>query len=99
MMERMEKEDRPTGPTPVVRPLTCEEFQAQMPELMSGNIREHEHLETCDRCNALIDELEEIGMAARQLLNPDYEPPTLSWDKIRARIGEENSPSSEHSTV
>jgi len=82
MMIRMQ--DNPNGthaPSVGAPSLTCEEFQDQLAGLMSENIREHEHLRSCDRCNALLDELEYIGEIAKGLL-PTYDPSDEVWDKI-----------------
>jgi len=68
------------------RPMTCEEFQAQMPELLGDDIREHEHLKTCARCTALLDELEYIAGIASDLLLPVYEPGEAVWQKINASL-------------
>ncbi|MCI0436447.1 MAG: zf-HC2 domain-containing protein [Gemmatimonadetes bacterium] len=42
------------------------------------------HLETCDVCRTLIDELRAVVMTARAL--PDLPPPTDLWDGILRRI-------------
>jgi hypothetical protein len=67
------------------RPLSCEEFQAGMSELVGDGIREHPHLQTCDRCRALLEELEYIAGIARELL-PIYEPGDSVWEKINASL-------------
>ncbi len=71
---------------PVGRPMTCEEFQAQMPELLGDDIREHEHLKACARCTALLDELEYIATIASDLLLPVYEPGESVWRNINASL-------------
>ena len=42
--------------------MTCEEFQAQMPELIStgADASEHPHVQNCDLCRALLADLETI---------------------------------------
>jgi hypothetical protein len=72
--------------SPVGRPMTCEEFQARMPELLGDGIREHQHLKTCARCAALLDELEYIARIASDLLLPVYEPGESVWRNINASI-------------
>jgi len=67
--------------------LNCEEFQDQLSVLISGDVREHEHLRTCERCNALIDELEYIGEIAKGLL-PSYDPSDKVWRKIHDSLQE-----------
>jgi len=68
------------------RPVTCEEFQAQMPELLGDGIREHQHLKTCARCRTLLDELEYIASIASDLLLPVHEPGDSVWKKISASL-------------
>jgi len=68
------------------RPVTCEEFQSQMPELLGDDIREHEHLKTCARCKALLEELEYIAGIAGDLLLPVYEPGESVWKNISASL-------------
>jgi hypothetical protein len=70
------------------RPVTCEEFQSQLPELVGAgqDIRSHEHLKTCDRCAELLADLEYIAGIAGDLLLPVYEPGEAVWQKISASI-------------
>jgi hypothetical protein len=67
--------------------MSCAEFQSQLPELIGSgaNPAEHEHLRSCERCRALLAELETIAEAARQLF-PDVEPPDKLWEQIESRI-------------
>jgi hypothetical protein len=75
------------------RMMSCEEFQAQLPELIGSgeNASEHEHIKTCDLCRALLADLETIAEAARQLF-PVVEPPDNLWDQIESRIKNEEGP-------
>ena len=82
MREPAEHRDDPA----VRRPVTCEEFQARMPELLGADIRNHEHLKTCARCAALLGELEYIASIAGELLLPVYEPRESVWEKIHASL-------------
>lgn len=82
MRERANRRDDPA----VRPPVTCEEFQARMPELLGDGIRSHEHLKTCARCAALLDELEYIASIAGDLLLPVYEPRDSVWEKIHASL-------------
>jgi hypothetical protein len=82
MVQMRNRSERPAAGPPV----NCEEFQAQMPDLLGGNIREHEHLRTCARCAELIDELEYIAKAASALLLPVHEPGDSVWKKISAAL-------------
>jgi hypothetical protein len=69
------------------RIMSCEEFQAQLPELIGSgeNIADHEHIRNCQLCKALLADLETIAEAARQLF-PVEEPPDKLWDKIETAI-------------
>ena len=44
----------------------CEEFQAQLPDLISSGerITDHPHLQSCYLCRALLADLEAIAQAA-----------------------------------
>ena len=70
--------------------MSCEEFQAQLPELIGSgvDVSGHPHLESCDRCRALLAELETIAEAARQLF-PTVEPPDEVWQHIESAIRRE----------
>jgi len=82
MIQMRDKAVSPGGPPSGGRPLSCEEFQAQMPELIGGSIHDHEHLQTCLRCQALLEELEYIASMASQLMQPVYEPGEEVWKRI-----------------
>ena len=86
MMVQMRDHTQRLDDSPPGRPVTCEEFQARMPELLGDDIREHEHLKTCARCAALLDELEYIAGMASDLLLPVYEPGESVWRKISASL-------------
>ena len=85
MMVQMRDRTEPQDGSSAGRPVTCEEFQAGMSELVGEGIREHPHLQTCDRCRALLEELEYIAGIARELL-PIYEPGDSVWEKINASL-------------
>ncbi len=72
--------------------MTCEEFQAQMAELVGSgkDIFNHAHVEICPRCRALLLELETIAEAARQLF-PVEDPPDTLWEKLQSAIKHEGS--------
>jgi hypothetical protein len=72
------------------RKITCEEFQAQLPDLIGSgeNLADNEHLRTCELCRALLADLETIAEAARQLF-PVEEPPDKLWDQIESAIKSE----------
>jgi hypothetical protein len=70
--------------------LNCQEFQDQLPELIGAgnNLSHHPHLRSCALCRALLDDLEAIAAAARQLL-PIEDPPEELWEHIEMAIKEE----------
>ncbi len=67
--------------------MTCEEFQAQMPELIGSgeNASAHPHVQNCALCRALLADLETIAEAARQLF-PVEDPPDTLWEKLESAI-------------
>jgi hypothetical protein len=94
MIQMRDHAERPDGSPEAGSPLTCEEFQDQMSTLMSGYIREHEHLRTCLRCNALLDELEYISEIAKGLL-PSYDPSDKVWKGIADSLQKPSEPEGE----
>lgn len=82
MIQMRDKAGAPGGSPSGARVLSCEEFQAQMPELMGSGIHDHEHLKTCARCQALLEELEYIAQIAGDLMQPVYEPGDEVWKRI-----------------
>ena len=70
--------------------MSCAEFQAQLPELIGSgeDVTAHPNLESCDRCRALLAELETIAEAARQLF-PSVEPPDEVWQQIESALKRE----------
>ncbi|MGD0730143.1 MAG: hypothetical protein ABR956_02690 [Terracidiphilus sp.] len=46
--------------------MSCEEFQTLLPELLAAkeDVDFHPHVEVCDRCKALIEDLHRIAEAA-----------------------------------
>jgi hypothetical protein len=67
--------------------MTCAEFQAQLPELIGSgaSAAQHPHVLECDLCRELLESLETIAQAARQLF-PEVEPPDDLWDQIELAI-------------
>ncbi|MFP5234881.1 MAG: hypothetical protein ACLGSD_03190 [Acidobacteriota bacterium] len=70
--------------------MSCEEFQAQMPELIGSgqDASAHPHVQSCDLCRALLKDLETIAEAARQLF-PVEDPPDRLWEQIESAIKSE----------
>lgn len=70
--------------------MSCEEFQAQLSELIGSgeDAAAHPHIQSCERCRALLSDLQTIADAARQLL-PTAEPPDEVWAQIESAIKRE----------
>jgi hypothetical protein len=73
--------------------MSCEDFQAQMAELIGSgeDLSVHPHVLTCTRCRALLNELEIIAEAARQLF-PVVDPPDTLWEKLESALKQEGDP-------
>ncbi len=78
---------------PLSNPMTCEEFQDKLPEFLDtgGSVSDQEHLRSCDRCTALVEELRYIVDAAK-LLWPLHDPSPAVWDNIQKAVHEEEPP-------
>ena len=74
------------------KPMSCEEFQDQMSELIGSgaDVSKHPHLQTCPLCRALLNDLETIAEAARQLF-PIQQPEEDLWQRIESAIKKEDS--------
>ncbi len=72
--------------------MSCEEFQAQMPELIGSgeDASQHPHVQNCALCRALLNDLETIAEAARQLF-PVEDPPDTLWEKLETAIKQEDN--------
>jgi hypothetical protein len=72
--------------------MSCEEFQAQLSELIGSgeDAAAHPHIQSCERCRALLSDLQTIADAARQLL-PTAEPPDEVWAQIESAIKNESN--------
>jgi len=71
--------------------MSCAEFSACMAQLIAAgvDIYAHPHVRRCKLHRALLEDLETIARAARQLF-PEVDPPDTLWDGIQARMGLEN---------
>jgi len=67
--------------------MSCAEFQAQLPELVSSgrDASAHPHVRSCELCRALLADLETIAEAARQLF-PSVEPADTVWKNIETAL-------------
>jgi hypothetical protein len=65
----------------------CEQFQAQLPELIGSgaDVSTHPHLKDCELCRALLADLQTIAEAARELF-PGVEPPDEVWEHIESAL-------------
>lgn len=72
------------------KPMSCEEFQAHLPELIGSgaDVSEHPHVKECELCRELLADLESIAAAARELL-PVEDPPDRVWEQIQSAIQKE----------
>lgn len=61
-----------------------------MPELIGSgqDLSNHPHVQSCSLCRALLQDLETIAEAARQLF-PVEDPPDRLWEQIQTAIKEE----------
>jgi hypothetical protein len=82
-------------------PAECAAFQASMAERIGDgeDLQANPHMATCERCTALVRELEAIAEAARQLMPIDAEPDDDLWSKIESRLGLEESESLEREST
>jgi predicted anti-sigma-YlaC factor YlaD len=71
--------------------MSCQEFQEQMSDLIGSGVdlQDHPHLQGCDLCRALLNDLETIAEAARQLF-PIQQPEEDLWERIESAIKQED---------
>ena len=71
--------------------MTCEQLESRLADYLEGDLATAErlaleaHLDSCERCGALVRDLRSISAAAAAL--PPIEPPAHVWEGIRSRIG------------
>ena len=67
--------------------MSCEEFQSQMAELVGSgaDVANHPHIQDCELCRRLYEDLHTIADAARQLL-ADQQPEDNLWERIESAI-------------
>jgi hypothetical protein len=68
----------------------CARFQAQMAERIGAgeNLSENEHMMTCERCRALLGELQVIVDTIRESFKVEEEPRDELWHKIQLAIAQ-----------
>jgi hypothetical protein len=66
---------------------TCAEFQEQLPELFESgtDLKQQEHLKSCEQCAALVQDLEYIAQQAKLLL-PIHDPSPVVWENIQTSL-------------
>jgi hypothetical protein len=66
----------------------CAEFQALMPKRIGAgeDLQTFPHMLTCERCRALVRDLEYIAEVARQLMPVEEEPSDKLWTQIQLAI-------------
>jgi hypothetical protein len=71
----------------------CAKFQAAMPDRIgAGEDLTHDpHLVSCERCSALLSELEYIAEMARLLAAEESDPSDAVWNKIVSAMKQEQS--------
>jgi DNA-binding IclR family transcriptional regulator len=69
--------------------ISCEEFQEQLPEMFESGraLDSEEHLKSCEKCAALVRDLQYIAAQAKLLL-PLHDPSPAVWEKIESKLGE-----------
>jgi len=72
--------------------MTCAEFQDKLPELFESgaDLKEQEHLKTCEQCSALVSDLEYIAQQAKLLL-PIHDPSPAVWENIQTTLSSEKN--------
>ena len=68
--------------------MKCEDFQRSLPDFMEGggSAEGKEHLQGCDKCAGLVEDLKYIAEAAKLLL-PMHEPSERVWEGIERGMG------------
>jgi hypothetical protein len=70
----------------------CADFQEQLPELFESgaDLKEQEHLKTCEQYSSLVSDLEYIAQQAKLLL-PIHDPSPAVWENIQTSLSGEKS--------
>jgi hypothetical protein len=69
--------------------MTCAEFHEILPGLIdSGDLDNHPHLQGCDNCRALVNDLLYIAEQAKLLL-PMHDPSPAVWTNIQDSLAKE----------
>ena len=78
----MSEGQKTTGITP-----DCASFQDELPGLFESgqDINSHPHLQTCENCKALVQDLQYIAQQAKLLL-PIHDPSPQVWENIQSAL-------------
>ncbi|WP_263357341.1 anti-sigma factor [Acidicapsa ligni] len=78
----------PSAQVKVFDDAECVLFQSQMAERIGAgeDLSNNEHLLACERCSALLHDLESIVEAVRGILPVEEEPRDELWDQIQLAI-------------
>ena len=70
--------------------MSCQEFSACMADLIASgqDLGTHPHVRRCKLHRALLEDLESIARAARQLF-PEIDPADSVWEELQARLAKE----------
>jgi len=76
--------------------MSCEEFQSQLSDLVGSgaDVENHYHIQECEICRELYEQLQTIAQAAKQLF-PDQEPEDKLWERIESAIKDEDGVSNQ----
>jgi hypothetical protein len=79
--------------------VSCTDFQDQLPELFESgkDLKEQDHLKTCQQCSALVSDLEYIAQQAKLLL-PIHDPSPAVWENIQTSLSGEKQNSGSSTT-
>lgn len=66
----------------------CAEFQALMSTRIGNgeDLLLYPHMQTCERCRALLNDLETIAFVARQLIPAEEDPGDDLWVRIESQL-------------
>jgi hypothetical protein len=67
----------------------CAEFQERLPQLFGADadLKDEQHLKTCENCAELVRDLEYIAQQAK-LLMPIHDPSPAVWSNIKSALDE-----------
>jgi hypothetical protein len=80
--------------------MSCAEFQDQLADLFESGVdlKEQDHLKSCEQCSALVRDLEYIAQQAKLLL-PIHDPSPAVWENIQTTLSSNKQNSGSGSTT